>query len=154
MTDIKSKCHPNRKHKAKGLCGACYERHLKKINPEYKKRQMSNTTKWARENPEKMKAIYERRKLKQQSDPEFKANKRNRHLIKKYGITNEDYEVMLEEQNGNCALCFRAQGKFRLHIDHCHTTGRVRGLLCHQCNWYLGIIDADIAILDRIKEYI
>lgn len=61
---------------------------------------------------------------------------------------------MLKEQNFSCKLCFRKEGKFSFHTDHDHKTNKVRGILCHQCNWYLGIIEADINILNRIKNYL
>ena len=46
-------CHPNRKHKAKGLCGSCYDKLLKEKNSGYKERQLSNTAKWCKANPKK-----------------------------------------------------------------------------------------------------
>lgn len=64
------------------------------------------------------------------------------------------YNEMLAGQGGGCALCGRKPGKTALHVDHCHESNRVRGILCHQCNWYMGTIDADPSIVDKIKEYI
>lgn len=56
-----------------------------------------------------------------------------------YGITVEQYEEMLASQNGVCAICQNPPAKKqRLHVDHCHTTGRVRALLCWTCNTQLG----------------
>jgi len=62
-------------------------------------------------------------------------------LIKKYGITLSEYDEILESQGGVCAICGSddPQGKgARFHVDHCHETGEVRGLLCHFCNIGLG----------------
>lgn len=143
-------CHPSRKHKAKGLCGACYERHLKELNPDYKERQSVNTTKWIKKNPERAKEIQLRRRAREKNDPKAWRKKKNRWL-RKYGITIDQFDAMLAEQNGGCALCYRKSE--RLHVDHDHETGRVRGLLCHQCNWYLGTIDADPEIMIRIALY-
>ena len=51
------------------------------------------------------------------------------------GVTDEMYEQMLREQGGHCALCPAVPGTRRLHVDHDHKTGRIRGaLLCHRCN--------------------
>ncbi len=149
-----AKCHPQRKHKARQLCGACYEKYLKNKNPEYKKKQMSNTTRWARENPKRMRYLYLRRCRKERADPNHKIKRRDRMLKNYYGISHADYVKLLKDQNNGCALCFRQPAIDKhLHVDHDHTTGKVRGLLCHQCNWYLGTIDADPLILERIKTY-
>ena len=56
-----------------------------------------------------------------------------------YGINLEQYFAMEQEQQGRCAICGKApapnKGRVRkLHVDHCHQTGKVRGLLCHSCN--------------------
>lgn len=63
------------------------------------------------------------------------------YLRKTYGITVEQYEQMLSEQGGHCAMCPRTaadqQGRV-LAVDHCHTTGRIRGLLCTRCNSLIG----------------
>lgn len=58
--------------------------------------------------------------------------------VKRYGITTDDYTRMFEEQDGACAICKRPPTDKRLAIDHCHTTGKVRGLLCGPCNVSLG----------------
>lgn len=73
----------------------------------------------------------------------------------KYRLTLDDYNQMLENQNYSCALCYIEASKFNkpLHVDHCHTSGRVRGLLCPQCNWYLGKIDKDSDLLRRLTMY-
>lgn len=62
--------------------------------------------------------------------------------ITRYGITLEQYIEMVAEQNGVCAICKKpetARNTTRLSIDHCHATGKVRGLLCQQCNKMLGM---------------
>jgi|ERR1035437_911507 hypothetical protein len=149
-------CHSNRKCQARGLCKSCYDKWLKANNPKYKADQAANTTKWLKIHPDKRIAIYLKRKAKIALDPETQRLKqRARGLKKKYGIAMADYDRMLEEQGGGCAFCFRkpAEGKY-LHVDHCHVTGKVRGLLCHQCNWYLGTIEEDRQILARIVTYL
>jgi hypothetical protein len=62
---------------------------------------------------------------------------RERHLIRKYGITQSDYENMFNEQDGKCAICGKKQDK-AFDVDHCHKTGEVRGLLCTNCNRMIG----------------
>jgi 5-methylcytosine-specific restriction endonuclease McrA len=63
---------------------------------------------------------------------------RRRALIRKYGITESDYEAMLQRQRGLCAVCGEPPGQKRLHVDHDHATGRVRELLCTPCNTLAG----------------
>ena len=50
------------------------------------------------------------------------------------GVTDEEYRRLLEAQGGHCALCPNVPKTRRLHVDHDHKTGRVRGLLCYRCN--------------------
>lgn len=81
-------------------------------------------------------------------------------LPKKYGITVEDYEQMLLEQGGACAICRRAEtvvmrGKVKpLSVDHDHESGRVRGLLCHECNVGLGKFKDNVARLKAAVTYL
>jgi hypothetical protein len=66
-------------------------------------------------------------------------------LKHKYGITAEEFDALLEEQGGHCALCPALED---LCVDHNHTTGRVRGILCRNCNAALGQFRDDI---DRVR---
>lgn len=66
-------------------------------------------------------------------------SERQRHLVKKYGVTFQDYQRMLTQQGGCCAICRRPEPKGRMFdVDHNHSTGVVRGLLCTSCNRVLG----------------
>jgi hypothetical protein len=71
-----------------------------------------------------------------------------------YGITKEKYATMLDKQGGKCAICRRFPGKQHLQIDHNHTTGAVRGLLCRTCNAGLGQFFDDQAILQSAILYL
>ena len=79
---------------------------------------------------------------------------RSKYLRRTYGLTLEDYEVMLECQNGGCALCGKKPGKRALAVDHNHRTGAVRGLLCQVCNQYLGHIKDDPQVGLYINTYL
>ncbi|MGQ5576747.1 endonuclease VII domain-containing protein [Streptomyces sp. ECR3.8] len=76
--------------------------------------------------------------------------KRARHLKLRYGITIEQYEQMLASQRGGCAICGSFPGGKRLAVDHCHVTGRVRALLCPQCNRSIGYYEF---IRERAESY-
>ncbi|MDE1839856.1 MAG: endonuclease VII domain-containing protein [Thaumarchaeota archaeon] len=62
---------------------------------------------------------------------------RDRTYQRKYGITLEQYNKMLEKQGGVCVLCKKPPVSMRLAVDHCHRDKRVRGLACFRCNKYL-----------------
>lgn len=67
---------------------------------------------------------------------------------------------MYERQNGKCQICqgdgflMREDHQAKLMVDHCHTTGRVRGLLCHNCNRALGLFKDSPEALSRALEYL
>ena len=63
--------------------------------------------------------------------------------MRKFRITLEQYEELLAEQEGGCAICGRPPRRVSLHVDHDHGTGRVRGLLCFSCNAALGYFGDD-----------
>jgi hypothetical protein len=79
-------------------------------------------------------------------------------LVRKYGITREEYDAILEAQGGCCAICEsdspRKRGARRFAVDHCHTTGQVRGLLCIPCNTAIGGLRDDPGLLLRAIEYL
>lgn len=62
-------------------------------------------------------------------------------LQSKYGLTIAQYEQMLTNQDGACAICGKLPGKVRLAVDHNHTTGKVRKLLCNTCNIWVGVLE-------------
>lgn len=79
-------------------------------------------------------------------------------IKKRYGMTQDDYESMLRDQDGACAICTNVQDertqKQRLFmIDHCHTHGHVRGLLCISCNTRLGGLE-DASWFQRAQDYL
>jgi hypothetical protein len=77
------------------------------------------------------------------------------HNLRTYGLTIERYEEMSLAQGGVCAICrgVNVDGK-RLHVDHCHTTGVVRGLLCGRCNRGIGNFDDDSDRLMQAAYYL
>lgn len=80
------------------------------------------------------------------------------HYLKyRYGITLEDYDRMLLEQDGKCAVCGTTDtrnGKGRFDIDHNHETGQVRGLLCGKCNRGIGMLDDSIDRVTQVLSYL
>lgn len=66
-----------------------------------------------------------------------------RHLISKYGLTKADKVKMYENQNEACAVCKEGVSLSEIVVDHCHKTGKVRGLLCNACNKAIGLLKDD-----------
>ncbi len=84
-------------------------------------------------------------------------NVKNTYLKSKYGISLEDYEAMVAEQGGGCAICKQGpRGKrySSLVVDHCHDTGIVRGLLCDHCNRGLGLFGDNPETLEAAALYL
>lgn len=85
--------------------------------------------------------------------------KRRSMLRKRYGITDDDYFRMLKSQNGGCAICGsitpnNGHGDRFFDVDHCHKTGRVRGLLCRDCNVTVGVVEKKWQKIEMILEYL
>ena len=72
-------------------------------------------------------------------------------LKNRYNLSLEDYETLLIKQNEVCAIC---KESCVLHVDHCHTTGKVRGLLCRSCNLGLGFFKDKPELFEAAKEYV
>ena len=85
-----------------------------------------------------------------------KAEQHEYKLKRNYGITMEDYKAMMIAQHGNCALCGRPQVELKepFIVDHDHTTGFVRGLLCNNCNHGLGRFRDSIPLLQTAISYL
>ena len=97
------------------------------------------------------KAYYHKRKST------YAPTRRKQHLRRKYGLTEESYQALLNKQNGCCGICGVNQnlgGKIKASnfcVDHCHITGKVRGLLCHTCNRSIGLMkDSKQTLLNAI----
>jgi len=98
----------------------------------------------------------DKKRVKENHDPVVY---RNAELQRRYGITQQDYEVMIAEQNNQCAICNATEPGGRHNrgyfvVDHCHTTGKVRKLLCNNCNTALGLVGDNTHILQSMIEYL
>lgn len=81
---------------------------------------------------------------------------RHAENLRQKGLTVEIYNKMFSDQNGCCKICGTHQSKLRakLAVDHCHSSGKVRALLCHACNLILGNAKDDASILQRSIVYL
>ncbi len=88
-------------------------------------------------------------------DPVKGSEKERRRRFRKYGISEEQYLQMISDQGGRCAICMTNTPSSKgWQIDHCHTTGRVRGVLCMYCNTGLGSFADDIVKLQSAIRYL
>jgi hypothetical protein len=124
---------------------------------------------WRKNNPEAHKAIYERgkkkakesspEKVKQQRKKTYEKNKGKR-LEKKYNLEPGGYEKMLEQQDNKCGICmiqfdvYKAAHNRSFAVDHCHATGKTRGLLCHGCNLSLGYMQDSTTSISNSIQYL
>jgi hypothetical protein len=122
-------------------CMVCRrKKHLE--NPEKKAIHRKGTSTWYYNNPEKAKT----------------------QRLRRYGITLDDYNSMREKQNYSCGVCGRheediEQGRAissstSLQVDHCHSTSKIRGLLCTNCNTLLGKAKDDVSVLEAAITYL
>jgi hypothetical protein len=84
---------------------------------------------------------------------EISARRQGGHLKRRYGISRADYAALLARQGGVCAICGKPPEK-TLCVDHCHSTGKIRGLLCRKCNFGLGCYGEDQAALIAALAYL
>jgi hypothetical protein len=124
------------KHQAKGLCHKHY------------------MNKWYRDHPEGLETARVRMALVP------KEVMRDRRLRYYYGVDSEWYAEQLVKQNGVCAICHKPENKtingklLKLAVDHCHDTGKVRGLLCQACNRGIGCFNHDPMLLRSAIGYL
>lgn len=88
------------------------------------------------------------------SQEKRKVRSRNRRIEKIYGINEEEYSEILLSQNNKCRICFSEYNKKSFHIDHCHSSGAIRGILCSKCNQAIGLFKEDTEAMLRAIEYI
>lgn len=86
--------------------------------------------------------------------PSRLVTERKHRLKRKFGWGPEEYARLLAEQGGTCRICKTTPSNRHLAVDHDHTTGRIRGLLCSRCNVALGQADDDPARLRSMAEYL
>jgi len=93
---------------------------------------------------------------------ERKEESRRQWLKRCYSMTQEDYDIKFRNQNGCCAICKNIETTIHgftknnqsLAVDHCHKSGKIRGLLCRNCNTAIGLLNEDISLLEKAKEYL
>jgi len=113
---------------------------------------------WYDANPEKVRNIIERDKpYRKTYYSENKERYKLKYIERNYSISSEDYLEIKEKQGNKCAICGLDERTVRnkeLAVDHCHTSNKVRGLLCSQCNRALGLFQDSTEILEKALNYL
>lgn len=137
---------PGRRHGCRD-CEALAQRVAYAEDPEKAKEA---TKKWSRENAAHLAA--KKRAWRQQNPEKHAAYIRKVH----YGITDPEYQALLIKQNELCAICGGPpiRAGHSLSVDHCHTTGKIRGLLCSNCNTGLGLFKDSPELLEKALLYL
>lgn len=161
-----SKCGATERYKKNGGCVGCMKRRASEFYVKKYKgqpgtfqgnpcRTCSNTERY-RHNGACVSCCRTRQMKRYYANkPQYKKRQLRDHLKRTYGLTLEAYDALLKKQNGVCAICQKPcviHG--RLSVDHRHTTGQTRGLLCGGCNAGLGRLGDDIALLKRAVAYL
>lgn len=129
------------------------ERVLKHQSEKHKKNPLpgrERAKRFAQKNPEKLKKY---QKTWKERHPEKRKLYQRNSAIRAYGIEPEMYYKMLEQQGNGCAICFAKSERRAMNIDHDHTTGKVRGLLCDKCNLTLGFMEREEWV-EKAKQYL
>lgn len=130
-----AECHPAERHCAFGLCARCWGKRRNQ-DPAYRARKQA----WVEMNKG---IIHEKRRWSA--------------LLVKYGITKDQFLGMLKRQDGVCAICKSKSESLPgkpLAVDHNHTTRKVRGLLCNECNVLIASLEHNVDLIPRIIEYL
>lgn len=129
--------HPSGKEKRRGNCRECAMKDTVKWRDKNRSHYNNYVAMWRAKNPDRQHAT------------EIKRN---------YGITIDVYLEMLKKQNNRCQICEKlhdtTKKRGRLFVDHCHATGKVRGLLCVNCNTMIGHADDNVKTLQKAIAYL
>lgn len=142
MASRKAVCHPTEKHSAKGLCKKCYDKVYRTANLEKRCKYYKD---WRKRHPG----------YKHPTRSSYKG-RREHQLHTLYNITLQIYNEMLEGQGGVCAICLGPPNRNKkiFDVDHCHKTGKIRGLLCNRCNSSMGFLKDDPILVERMLNYL
>lgn len=159
-------CGSYEKYVSTSNCAPCtIKKGLEKLNNDElmkpyrtKEKNKQRLGKWRGENQEKYKKQYNNEVAKQRCKDYYRNNKdnvKNTYLQTNYGITLEHYNTLLELQEEKCKICNKkCPTRKSLAVDHNHDTGKIRGLLCKNCNIGLGMFFDNIDFLESAVVYL
>lgn len=119
----------------------------KRKDPAYRKLAYKRHTEWARRNRDYINTKQRERNKKPENKIKVKA-----HNLKKYGLSYDDYQLKIKNQKGKCPICNNVMTNG--YVDHNHTTGQVRDLLCNACNRWIGFIEKYPHLVKPMVKYL
>jgi len=138
--------HPSKPVLARKMCSSCYQAwHYANGG---KAKAVANAKKWGDAHKEKRRVI----QAKSNAKGNIKEYKSLWAMMNKYNMTLEQYKALAKKQNNRCAICYN--DGVVLNVDHCHDTGKVRGLLCSSCNRGLGFLGDTVKGVKRALDYL
>ena len=141
--------HKQTSDKLHTICKHCQSEYRKEWYLKNKEKVKAKALKWGKDNKE---LIYKRKKDKWKNHPlKRKLYQKINHLKYKYGLTLEEYKKLKSKCDNKCMICNK---KRKLFIDHNHKTKQVRGLICHNCNFILGLAYDKLEILKNAYKYL
>jgi Autographiviridae endonuclease VII len=143
---VDSKARDGRRPECKS-CNLAQRRAAHAANPDPGR---ARARQWQRDNPERYAA---KQREYAESGRKAIANRKS-HLKRKYGLSVDEYDAMLDAQGGVCAICGEKPGDLTLHVDHDHATGALRRLLCVRCNNALGCFQESHDLFQAAAEYL
>lgn len=121
---------------------------LKAYQREYRKNHKEYCSQYQRIHKDR---IYKNQKLRRENNPDQWKG----YMLKRYGITFEQWQAMLAEQDNACAICKRKfESRKKVQVDHCHKSGMTRKLLCSKCNMLVGFLEGPQELLDIAVTYL
>jgi hypothetical protein len=129
------------------LCEVCYRRKLY-ADPTRRERHDALGKSWRQKNRAKNAA-----NTKKWYD-DHRDSQLEKMRTRRTGVSPEVFNAMKDAQNGACAICGGGPTAKNFHVDHCHESGRIRGLLCSKCNTAIGQLQDDPEICERAAEYL
>ena len=147
-------CAKSKKYRAE------HQEQVKQYDREYKQslrgREVSRRVDEKRRHTPARKIMHGKAYKKWEQSMKGRKYLRESTLKRNFGLTLEDYDKMLVVQNSRCAICNVHQSKLeiRLAVDHDHETGRIRGLVCRDCNFFLGHLEKNYGLLLQALEYL
>ncbi len=132
----------------RGLCRKCDVKRRRNSDPAYRERQQRGVRASNVTHRDKRLEYDRRRNAVRTKSDDYKRRTKYAHIKRKYGLTPGQYDAMLA---GGCQICGSTK---RLHVDHCHERGHVRGILCGPCNTGLGFVERPSGWLGKALDYL
>ncbi len=153
---ICSKCHKEKFltdfYRHMGRCKTCHTEAVREWQKENPIKVAKARNRW-RSKPESSAKELAAARDWQKRHPRKVARNSLKQCLKSYGLSVETFYEMVQQQNGKCYIC-GTEPRRRLYVDHNHTTGKVRKLLCSPCNSMLGMAKESIENLEKAIQYL